>query len=64
MSTEMTAAHAALSRKFGELAFDEAAEVRWRESRPREADNIDVEPVTGTDGQDDLADAPASDCFF
>jgi hypothetical protein len=38
----MTAAHAALSRKFDELAFDESAEVRWQEAQPTEADNIDV----------------------
>jgi hypothetical protein len=35
-------------RKFAELAFDEAAELRWQESRPAEADNMDVGPATRT----------------
>ena len=48
------AAHSALLRKFTELAFDEAAEMRWQESRPAEADNIDVGPATETDLQSDL----------
>jgi hypothetical protein len=39
---KMMAAHSALLRKFTELAFDESAEARWQESRPAEADNIDV----------------------
>lgn len=52
----MTAAHAALLRKFEELAFDESAEVRWQESRPTEADNIDVGPVKETDVRDDLVE--------
>jgi hypothetical protein len=43
--------------KFTELAFDEAAEVRWQESRPAEADNMDVGPATGTDLQGDLMEA-------
>ena len=34
----MIAADSALLRKFTELAFDEAAQVRWQESRPAEAD--------------------------
>jgi len=53
----MTAAHAALSRKFDELAFDESAEVRWQESRPMEADNIDVGPATEADLQNDLIES-------
>ena len=51
---KMMAAHSALLRKFTELAFDEAAEARWQESRPAEADNIDVGPATETDLQSDL----------
>jgi hypothetical protein len=54
---QMTAAHSALLRKFTDLAFDESAEVRWQESRPTEADNIDVRPTTETDLQNDLIDA-------
>jgi len=50
----MIAAHSALLRKFTELAFDEAAEMRWQESRSMEADNIDVGPATETDLQSDL----------
>jgi hypothetical protein len=50
----MTTEHAALLRKFDELAFDEEAEVRWQETRPTEADNIDVAPATETDLQKDL----------
>jgi hypothetical protein len=53
----MTAAHAALSRKFDELAFDESAEVRWQEAQPTEADNIDVGPVMETDLQEDFVEA-------
>jgi hypothetical protein len=53
---KMTAAHAALSRKFDELAFDESAAVRWQEARPTEADNIDVGPVRELDSQDDLVE--------
>jgi len=50
---QMVAVDAALLQKFTELAFDEAAEMRWRESRPVEADNIDVGPLTSEDFQDD-----------
>ena len=51
---KMMAAHSALLGRFTELAFDEAAEMRWQEPRPTEADNIDVGPVTETDSQSDL----------
>jgi hypothetical protein len=54
---ELTAAHAAFLRKFMELAFDEAAEIRWQESRPTEADNIDVGPATETDFQNELIES-------
>jgi hypothetical protein len=54
---KMTAAHAALSRKFDELAFDESAAVRWQEAQPTEADNIDVGPVMETDLQEDFVEA-------
>jgi hypothetical protein len=53
----MIAADSALLRKFTELAFDESAEARWQESRPAEADNIDVGPATETDLQSDLMEA-------
>jgi len=53
----MMAAHAALLGKLTELAFDEAAEMRWQESRPTEADNIDVGPAAETDLQGDLMEA-------
>jgi len=53
----MIAAHSGLLRKFTELAFDESAEARWEESRPAEADNIDVGPATETDYQGDLVEA-------
>jgi hypothetical protein len=53
----MMAAHSALLVKFTELAFDEAAEMRWQESRPAEADNIDVGPATETDLQGDFIEA-------
>ena len=46
---QMMAADSALLRKFTDLAFDESAESRWQESRPAEADNIDVGPATETD---------------
>ena len=54
---KMMTAHSDLLRKFTELAFDEAAEARWQESRPTEADNIDVGPATETDLQSDLIEA-------
>ena len=53
----MLAAHSALLREFTQLAFDESAEARWEESRPAEADNIDVGPATETDYQGDLVEA-------
>ena len=53
----MMAAHSGLLRKFTELAFDEAAEVRWEESRPMEAHNIDLGPATETEFQGDLMEA-------
>ena len=43
--------------KFTDLAFDEPAEMRWEETRPAEADNIDVGPATETDLQGDLMEA-------
>ena len=58
----MMAAHSDLLRKFTELAFDEAAEARWEESRPLEADNMDVGPAIETDLQSDLMEA-AGDPF-
>jgi len=51
---ELRAVNAVLLRTFSELAFDEMAEVRWRESRPAEADNIDVGPLTEADLNNDL----------
>jgi hypothetical protein len=45
----LAAVNVALLQKFSELAFDEAADRRWRESRPAEADNIDVGPLTSED---------------
>jgi hypothetical protein len=56
----MMAAHSALLGKFTELACDEAAEMRWQESRPGEADNMDVRPATETDLQSDLMEASAN----
>ena len=56
----MIAAHSALLGKFTELAFDEAAEARWQESGPAEADNMDVGPATETDLQSDLIEAPGN----
>jgi hypothetical protein len=49
--------HLPLLRKFTDLAFDESAEMRWRESQPTEADNMDVGPATETDLQSDLIEA-------
>jgi hypothetical protein len=51
---KLVAVNAVLLRKFTELAFDEMAEVRWQESRPAEADNIDVGAVTEADLHGDL----------
>jgi hypothetical protein len=54
---KMMAAHSALLGKFTELAFDESAEMRWQESRPTEADNIDVGLATETDLQNDVMES-------
>ena len=56
----MISAHSALVRKFTELAFDEPTEMRWQESRPAEADNIDVGPVTETELSDDLTETSSN----
>ena len=56
----MMAADSALLRKFTELAFDEAAEARWQEPQPAEADDIDVGPAKETDFQSDLMEAPGN----
>jgi hypothetical protein len=42
---------------YPELAFDESAEARWQETRPAEADIIDLGPATDTDLQSDLIEA-------
>ena len=54
---KMKAAHSALLGKFTELAFDDVAEMRWQESQPAEADNMDVGPATEVDLQGDLIEA-------
>lgn len=51
---KMLAVNTMLLRQFSELACDEMAETRWRESRPTEADNIDVGPLTADDLQTSL----------
>jgi hypothetical protein len=38
----MAAVNSALLQKFSDLTFDEAPDMRWRESRPAEVDNIDM----------------------
>ncbi|HEX4119508.1 MAG TPA: hypothetical protein VH619_02675 [Verrucomicrobiae bacterium] len=57
---KMNSAHSDLLRKFTELAFDESVAVRWQESQPTEADNIDVGPVTETESQNDLIESSGS----
>jgi hypothetical protein len=54
---KLVAVNSMLLRKFTELAFDEMAEARWQESRPAEADNIDVGPVTAEDLQTTLLES-------
>jgi hypothetical protein len=51
---QMVAVDAALLQKFTDLAFDESAEMRWREARLDEPDNVDVGPVETDDLQSDL----------
>lgn len=51
---KLAAVNAMLLQKFTELAFDDMAQVRWQESQPAEADNIDVGPLTEADLQEDL----------
>jgi hypothetical protein len=53
----MDAVQSALLRKFTDPACDASAEMRWQESQPAEADNIDVGPATETDLQGDLIEA-------
>jgi hypothetical protein len=48
---KLQSVNAMLLRKFTELAFDDMAEARWQESRPAEADNIDVGPLMAEDLQ-------------
>ena len=48
---KLVAVNSMLLRKFTELAFDDMAQVRWQESQPAEADNIDVGPLTEEDLQ-------------
>jgi hypothetical protein len=50
----LAAAQRMLWLKFEELAFDAPAMAHWRETRPPEADNIDVGPLTEADLHDDL----------
>jgi hypothetical protein len=51
---KMMAAQSGLMRKFTELALDEAAAMRWKESEAGEADNIDVGPAEETDLENEL----------
>jgi len=51
---QLAAVNSALLQKFSDLAFDDVADMRWRESRPVEADNIDVGPLTADDLQNEL----------
>jgi hypothetical protein len=51
---QLVAVDAALLEKFTDLAFDDAAEMRWREAQPGEADNMDAGPMTANDIQKDL----------
>ena len=51
---QLDAVDAALLAKFTDLAFDDAAEMRWREAQPGEADNVDVGPLTVCDVQGSL----------
>lgn len=54
---KLAAVNSMLLRKFTELSFDEMAEARWRESKPAEADNIDVRPLTAEDLQTTLLES-------
>lgn len=51
---QMTAAQGGLLRKFTDFAFNESAEMRWQQSMPTEADNIDAGPLPGSESQDNL----------
>jgi hypothetical protein len=51
---KMMAVNTMLLRKFTELACDDLAQMRWQESQPEEADNIDVGPLTADDLQGEL----------
>lgn len=51
---QLAAVDAALLVRFTELAFYEAAETRWREAQPGEADNVDVGPMSTIEMQDSL----------
>jgi hypothetical protein len=51
---KLAAVNSMLLRKFSELACDDMAEARWRESQPAEADEIYFGPVAAADLQGDL----------
>ena len=51
---KLAAVNSMLLRKFAELAFDDRAQVRWQESAPGEADNLNVGPLTEADLTDEL----------
>ena len=59
---KLTAVNALLLRKFTGLACDEMAQMRWQESQPAEADNIDFGPLTEADLQEELLN-PSDDPF-
>jgi len=50
-------------RKLTELALDESAEMRWRESNQGEADSIGAGPAAQTDLQDALFESPYITAF-
>ncbi len=51
---KLAAGNSVLLRRFTELAFDDMAQMRWQETEQREADNIDVGPLTEAVLQNDL----------
>ena len=58
----MKAVHAALMRKFTDLAFDASQNAQGNENPPAEADEIDLGNIAEADFQNDLLD-PSDDPF-
>jgi len=58
MKKTLLAINTMLLRKFSELACEEITEMRWQETQPAEADNVDIGSPPEADLQGDLLATP------